>query len=362
MKKIMFMIPNLKGGGAEKVLVDILNKIDVNKFDITLILLNNQCVHLEKLNKNIKVKILLPNNKFLLKIQKLIVLLFPKLYYKANIKEEYDVEIAFLEGMATKLISKSPSNSKKIAWVHIDLLKKHWTKKFFLFNEEAKCYDKFNKIIFVSQDALNSFNKVFENNIVDKKVILNPVIEEDITLMAQEKIEEFKDFTVVSVGRLNNQKGFDLLIKAHAKLVNKYKHKLVILGEGEERKNLEMQIKELGVENTVELKGFIRNPYPYIKAADIFVSSSRTEGYPLVLLEAVVLNKAIVATDVTGNREILNYGECGLMCECSSDDIANKLELFLKNEHLIKEYEKRSEKRKKEFDYKKVIREIEELF
>ncbi|GAB6168211.1 glycosyltransferase [Clostridium carnis] len=362
MKKVMFLIPNLKGGGAEKVLVDIINKLDTKKFNITLILLNKQGVYLNKINKNINIKALTSSNKIMLELQKYLIVFFPRLYYKLKIKEKYDVEIAFLEGLGTKLISRSNNKqSKKIAWIHIDLLKKHWTKKLYFFKGEENSYNKFNEIIFVSKDSLNSFEKLFQVKNANKKIIYNPIITEEVIALANKEEIKFDKFTIVSVGRLNKQKGYDLLIRAHANLVKKYNHNLLILGEGEERLEIENLINSLNVRNTVSLKGFTNNPYPYIKAANLIVSSSRTEGYPLVLLEAVILEKAIIATNVTGNKEILNYGESGIMCECNVEDIEKNIEKVLKNKELLIEYENRSKKRKLQFNYKEIINEIESL-
>lgn len=362
MKKVMFLIPNLNGGGAEKVLLDIINKIDSKRFEVTLILLNKNGVYLDKINKNITIKYLIDEGSIKKKIQKYIITIFPKLYYKIKIKEKFDVEIAFLEGLATKLIANSLNrNSKKIAWVHIDLLKKHWTKKVYFFNGEERAYSKFNNIIFVSEDSLTSFNILFKSNKSIKKVIYNPIISEDVISLSKEKVIKFDKFTIVSIGRLNKQKGYDLLIKAHSELIKKYDYNLVILGDGEERFALEKLINEFNLNNSVKLIGFVKNPYPYIRSANIIISSSRTEGYPLVMLESIVLGKAIVATNVTGNREILGEGKFGIMCDVSVDSIRDTLEGLIKNKCVIEEYELKARNRGKELDYKLIIKEIESL-
>ncbi|MGL4656706.1 MAG: glycosyltransferase [Sarcina sp.] len=363
MKKVLIAMPDLRGAGAEKVLIDILNNINLEKFDVTLILFMRRGIHMDEIPS--KVKVICMSDKLgtgLYKYWMKMFYLAPRFFYKMFIKEKFDTEIAFMEGIPTKLIANSPNrDSKKIAWVHIDLEKLHWTKQFFKsYEEEEFCYDMFNEIEFVSKDSQLAFERLFSKNKSVKKVIYNPIISDEIECKAM--LENIKNdiFTVISSGRLTKQKGYDRLLKAHKELVNQYPHKLVILGEGEERESLENLIKELKIQNSVELKGFIKNPYPYIKAADVFICSSRTEGFSLVVAEALVLKKPIISTEITGPKEVLNNGEFGLLCESSVEGIKNGLEKLLSDRSILDEYKKRSLKGKESLDYKKIIIEIED--
>ncbi len=364
MKKVLFAMPDLRGGGAEKVLIDILKKIDKKKFEITLLLFTRTGVYINEIPKEVKVICIkeklkiIPGRFWIRYFNK-----NPQLFYKYLIKEKYDIEIAFMEGLATKFISYSNNNSsKKIAWVHIDLLRKHWTKEMFLENEEANSYNKFDDIIFVSNDAKKSFEDLFENNISNKKIIYNPIIDEEIIEKSNQIKINFDNFTIISVGRLDKQKGYDRLLRVHSRLVNKYPHKLLILGEGEERENLEQLMKELKIVNSVELKGFVKNPHPYIKSANLYVCSSITEGYPLVVAESLILGKGILATDITGPKEILNNGQYGMICEDSEEGLYKSLQSLLEHKEIIKEYENKSKIGRISLDYKKRIQEIEKLF
>lgn len=363
MKKILFVMPNLCGGGAEKVLIDILRYIDKKKFDITLLLFNMGEVYDDEIPKEVSVKCIKDVTKFIPDIIWTgLAKYFPKLFYKLIIKEKYDTEIAFMEGLATRFVGGSNnSNSKKIAWIHIDLLKKHWTKDIFLEGKEEECYNKFDDLVFVSNDAKLAFNNLFKENKSKKHVIYNPIITHEIEEKSNEYDVNFDDFTAVSVGRLDYQKGYDRLIKAHADLVNLYPHKLVILGEGSERENLETLIKDLNVEGSVKLKGFIKNPHPYIKSSDLFISSSRSEGYPLVVCESMILEKPIVATNITGPREILCEGKYGILCDDSEEGIKEALKEVLENKNLMHIYKQKSIQGKKSLDYKDVINDIEML-
>ncbi|MBU3191229.1 glycosyltransferase [Clostridium bowmanii] len=363
-KKVLFVMPNLAGGGAEKVLVNILNNIDYEKFDISLFVFQKNGVYIKEVNKRVKLNFLTEkfhSNNANTIIGKLLKYA-PKLIYKLYIKGTYDVEVAFMEGGATNLIANSTNvRSKKIAWVHADLHKFHWTEDLYRTNEEGKCYDKFDNLVFVSKDAKDAFSELFKNNEVNKHIIFNPIVTEEILKKSEEFKVEYNEFTVVSVGRLSVEKGYDSLIKAHSTLVKQYPHKLVILGEGNERSNLEKLIDKLGVSKSVELRGFMNNPYPYVKQADLFVCSSRSEGYPLVVAEALVLGKAVIATDVTGPREILQNGEYGLLCESSKEGLEVALHYIFENRNKLDYYEEKSKTAKNNFNYKAIISTIEEL-
>lgn len=364
MKSVAFIMPDLRGGGAEKVLIDILNNIDTLKFKITLILLEKEGVYVKKIPNKIRV---IDAGEKLKNIPKKIwtrwIKYAPKSFYKYIIREKFDTEIAFMEGFSTKIVANSNNNlSKKIAWIHTDLLNFHWTKKIYINNkEEDDCYRSFEKLIFVSDDAKTSFEKLFNENEIDKMVIYNPIIEHEIIKKSNEFNVEFNEFTLISVGRLIPVKGYDRLIKVHSELVKKHPHKLIILGEGIDKPKLKQLIISLGVDNTVELKGFKENPYPYIKKADLFISSSRMEGYSLVISEAIILEKAVFATNTTGPREILSNGEYGIICDNSEDGIKEKLKNILEDKKKIKLLEQKSKERKKCFNYTKIIKEIERI-
>lgn len=363
MKKIVFSMPNLPGGGAEKVLIDILRNLSEDKYDITLLLNEKKGIYLEQVPQNVKLISIQEKCKAIpIRVINKIGKFFPRTLYRLVVKEKYDVEIAFMEGLPTRLIGSSNNvYSKKIAWVHIDLLKYHFTKNEFKQGGELNSYNQFDEIIFVSNDAKESFETLFNRNKSNKRVIYNPIISHEIIKKSNELNVEFDEFTIVSVGRLNLQKGYDRLIRVHAKLVELYPHRLMIIGEGNEREKLEKIINELGVSDTVELKGFIKNPYPYIKASNVFVSSSLAEGYSLVVAESIILGKAIVSTETTGPKELLDNGKYGILCENSEEGLLSSIKYVLENKQKISEYENLSKIRSESFDYRSIIDQIENL-
>ncbi|HAX73196.1 MAG TPA: hypothetical protein DCY20_06695 [Firmicutes bacterium] len=363
MKKIMFMIPNLGGGGAEKVLVDIINHLDPLKFETTLILLQHEGIYLKSVAPHINVIALRKSHRLLNWIQSRVIKYAPAFYYERKINAKYDVEVAFLEGMATRLIAHSNNHrSKKIAWVHTNMQHNHWTKNMFLPGAEKKTYEAFHELIFVSKQAQAGFKECFKGVNVNQRIIFNPLFQEVVRQKATEfKVEAGLRPTVVAVGRLNKQKGFDLLIKAHAQRLKQAPHDLLIIGEGGEREALTKLIKSLQVSDSVKLLGFVPNPYPYMAGADLVVSSSRIEGYPMVLLEALALHKPILATQITGNNEILNEGEFAAMCEGTVESLAASLENLLTNPKTLAYYAQQSEVRAAQLRAEAIMKQIEQL-
>lgn len=378
MKKILFIIGSLGGGGAEKVLYDILNNISYEKYEIELFLLENSGIYLKKLQEkeNLKVKIEFLfserkdrfNNILYRKIKTFLILV--KLYFycryplliKKLRNKNYDIEVAFLEGYPTMLLANRKSTAKKINWIHIDL-KKH---RIIGISRglERKNLKEIEEIICVSEDSKKSILSLYPENKNKVKVIYNPIDKNNILEKSKEKIELKKDkLNIITIGRLSKQKGYDILLKSHNKLLKEgLDYNLIILGEGSERKNLEKYIKEKKIENNTQLLGFKENPYPYLKAADIFVSSSRYEGFSLVVAEAICLEKPIVSTRCTGPLELLENGKYGLMAESENvEDLSEKMKKLILDKKLREEYSILSKERAKVFEINKTIERIESI-
>ena len=167
----------------------------------------------------------------------------------------------------------------------------------------------------------------FMYNIVSPKVINN---------MSKEKVE-FDNATInlVSVGRLNYQKGYDLAIEVCRKLIKKgYDIKWNIIGDGEERTNLEKLIKEYNLEDRFVLLGIKENPYPYVRNADIYVQTSRFEGKSIAIDEAKILNKPILITNFSTAKDQISNGENGLIVDMDIDSIFKGLEILINDENL----------------------------
>ena len=373
MKKILFGITGLTIGGAERVLVDLVNKLASN-YDITIFTLYPKGELEKELNENVKLKSLYdkPYKELSKMGQKLFaplkVLLFKKSIYKKNIKNDYDVEIAFLEGPITRLFSIKNENVRKISWIHNDIslvfgqgvkskIKKHL---------DEKVYDKYNDLVFVSKDNLDKFNKTYTNLNVSKehkKVIYNYIDKERIIKKSNENIDipfDKNSINFVTVSRLVYQKGIDRLIKVHKKLIESgYRHNFYVIGNGTEKEKLERLIKENNVEKTFHLLGQKENPYPYIRKANYFCLLSRFEGYGMVLEEAKILEKKIIITDTAAREAVEGYSN-KIILENTEEGIYNGLLDVLEN-NKQEGKTRENEEKKEQYDNSSIIEEVKEL-
>ena len=364
MIKILFFIENLSAGGAEKVLQNLVNNMDNEKFDITVqtVWKDNPEGHL---NENIKYKYIYPcYSKFNNYKYRLSALL--KTIYPLHIKDHYDIEVAYLECGATKVISTSTNKkAKKIAWVHCDLSKKISNINEFK-KKSTKWYKKFDKVVCVSRDVEKSFKSIYGNEF-ETEVIYNVIDDYTIKKKAGENVGDFsfdeKIPTIVSVGRLSTEKRFDRLIEAHKTLLDEgFLNKLLIIGEGDERENIEQIIKTSGIQETVTLSGFKSNPYPYIKKADLLVCSSDYEGFSSFVAEGLILGKAIVTTKCNGMKELLGKSEYGIITEVNVKALSGGIKKLLSDNSLKEEYERNALERGKNFSIEASVKETEDFF
>jgi len=376
MRKIMFMVNGLYGGGAERVLQTILDNLDYNKFDVTVYYLHDEPIDHSIYSDKPKYKALfckyhgkykLVGKIFELKEKikgKCFLMLPSNIFYTLFVHGKYDVEIAFIEGESTKIISGSTNRkSKKIAWVHIDLVENPWTA--FLYQgveDEAKHYRKFDEILCVSESVRKAFISKF--GIQEKKVETqyNPIDGQKIREMAMEKcpLPPKTRLRMVTAGRLVRQKGYDRLLRVVKRLKNAgYNFELYILGEGEERADLEQYILENGLSDMVYMPGFQSNPYSYMKASNLLVCSSRAEGFSTVVSEGVVLGLPVVSTDCAGVRELFGNENCGIITENNEDGLYRGLFDVMRQPELLRVYHVASLKRGEFFSLRNVITEIE---
>ncbi len=168
--------------------------------------------------------------------------------------------------------------------------------------------------------------------------------------------------TFVSVRTVFPQKGFDRLLKVHKKLLDEgFKHRIQIIGDGYDFENIKNLKTELGVNKTAEMLGFTDNPYPSIKAADFYILSSRYEGFPTVLFEAITLKKNIIATDVSGVQEMLENGKLGLIVENSEEGIYEGMKKALTEPKFFEQYQENLKDYKMPFNLENSVNKIMEV-
>jgi glycosyltransferase involved in cell wall biosynthesis len=374
LKKVLFFIESLSGGGAERVLTDLVKSIDKSKFDITVMTVVDTGIYVEEVKSTCKYKSFLSKpkdssssiSKILYKIMYRIIYTLPSFcIYRWFVKDRYDIEVAFVEGFATKVIAASNNKSTiKFAWVHVDPINRDYADHYFRSHQHhVKAYNEFDNILCVSRGVADAFNKKF--NLKKKATVqYNPIDREAILQKATQQINVKKDkVTLVTVGRLTEQKGYDRLLKVCKRLkANGFDFNLWILGDGEQRGILQRYINENDLEDNIRLMGFHSNPYPYIKRADIFVCSSRTEGFSTVATEAIILGKPVITTNCAGMEELLGDSKYGIIVDNTSEALYLVLVEVLNNKNIITNLECMANERSKQFDIENNIKNIQLMF
>ena len=335
-KKILIRIGSLRHGGAEKVLATFLKNLSPEKFEIDLLLNLYSGKYLQEIPSWINIIYLnkgemittnrlkdIPEKATRVIYQKTLKK-FPNILYKGKLKnKKYDIEFAAIHGMRDEILNSPIKSSKKIVWIHNDLSQvKGYS------DDEIKKFFEFDKILVISEKIKDTFIALAESENQKHKIvkIYNPLDTVEILTKANQEVLNYKFEenipTFISVGTVFPQKGFDRLLKVHKKLLNEgFNHRILIVGDGYDFENIKNLVTELKVENTATLLGFTDNPYPYFKKADYYILSSRYEGFPTVLFEAITLKKKIIATEVSGVQEMLNNGELGFIVENSEEGI-----------------------------------------
>ena len=379
MKKVLIMANTLYSGGAERVLQTMLNHLDEKKYSITLYSMHREEIDSSIYKSKFRYKYLFDEKKegniifcqiYNLgnKIKGYIFSHFSsKVFYALFMHGKYDVEIAFIEGESTKIIAGSPNrNSKKIAWVHIDLEQNPWTS--FLYkndSDEANHYKRFNKIVCVSEATKLAFCKKYKINLNSVITHYNPIDADFIRKEADKSTETILDVNtiqIVAVGRLVTQKGFDRLLVATKRLLELgLNFQLHIIGSGEEYEVLKKYIEDNALSKIVVLHGYQKNPYSLMKQGDILVCSSRAEGYSLVIAEAMILGLAIVTTDCSGPCELIDNGKYGVLIQNTTEGIYDGLKRILMDRDLLEKYKLLSKKRSSMFNVGANIQKLEQI-
>lgn len=371
-KHILFFIESLSGGGAEKVLVTLLKHLDYSKYEVTLMTLVDIGVLRGEVNMS-----KLHYKPVIREAKSLWQLIWNKIKYKLIyqylpsglvnrwiiLQNGIDVYIAFTEGFATKLLSYTPK--KKFAWVHADLQTDPWTLNSHIYKdlaEEQRAYSRYDKVVCVSKSAEKVMRGYY--NLKSTVTIYNPIDKDVILQKAKQPIdiELPTSFKIVSVGRLVYQKGYELLIPIIGRLRNEgHDVHLYILGEGTQRNHLEQIIKKENLQDVVHLMGFQKNPYALTQKMDLFVCSSRAEGYSLVIAEAMVLGLPVVSTNCAGPNELLDNGKYGLLVDNNENSLYQGISTVVNDVMLKKSLREKSLKRSQAFNVKGALDALENL-
>lgn len=374
MKKILIFVDSLNEGGVTKVLLDLLENINREKYDITVMTLYNQGVYINEVKQYAKYTYCfnIPDSddhsvkaELYRKYWGGMLRLPESFMYRWFVKEKYDIEIAFMHGWSTKFISGSNNkSSKKIAWVHVDLVT--WNRVDGVFKSlehHKKAYSKFDEVLCVSQTVKEGVEKKY--NVKNARVLYNPINREKILKLSNEKIDDIKlssKFKLISVGRLSEQKGYDRLLRVFKKLKSDgLDIELILVGNGDKYNELNEYIVENKLEKDVTLLGFKENPYKYVRASDLFICSSISEGFSLVIGEAMAIGIPVVSVDCPGPNEVLDFGKYGELVSNNEVDLYNGIKEMINNKVLYEKYKNKANERGKMFSINKFINEVENI-
>lgn len=374
MKKVLFFLESLSGGGAEKVLTDIVRNLDPMKFAVTVCTISDEGIYQSQVSEKVRYRSILRKQDFrsgfckrlLYRIKYKMIYTLPAAWvYRWLFREKYDIECAFIEGFATKLISASSnSESRKIAWVHIDMERNPYAQNSFRTMEaHREAYRRYDTICCVSQ----SVKEVFRNMIMDDKRVIvqyNPVDSAEVQRKGREEIDLIPNskLQLGTIGRLTEQKGYIRLLDCLGKLRRDHPDfSLWIIGEGSQRPELEKRIAQYSLENNVRLLGFHENPYKYMHRCDAFVCSSYAEGFSTAATEALILGKPVFTTECAGMRELFGSEQCGEIVENTDEALEMMLRNLLSGTWKAEDYADAVKRRGEAFDIKKRMAQIEAL-
>ena len=373
--KILFRHRSMEMGGVEKVLLSLLNNLNPELFDLTVLLNLNQGELRNEFPSHVR-KVYLSDGKEDLSKNSLIqkIQLWKrknKLHFYAKnpsiidndiLKEQYDVEIGMTYNDFEMVLNSSNKNSKKIGWFHSEI---QFPKLQPLVPKILEHFPQFDQMIYCSENIKTLMHQHYPDlKYPAEAVIINAIPIKEIQQKAKENISDFPDNrpVFVSIGRLHSRKGYHKLMEAHAQLLkDNFHHSIVIIGDGEELPNLLAQQKKLGVEKSFIFLGNKMNPYPYIKQADFFILPSESEAWPLVIAEALILQKPIIAT-ITGDiPKMIDDKKTGFLINYSTEEMYNSIKEFLTNTNLVQHIKGNLLTIEEQFDNQKIFSAVEEI-
>lgn len=371
MKKVLFVIDSLHCAGAEKSLTTLLSLLDYSKYDVDLqlfgyggaleelvpkevnILKPMEYIKFSYLStknavikslKNMNFKMLSSRLKFSLAIRKNNYSNAQKarIYWQkvSNVIEEnnkeYDIAISYAQGVPTFYVAEKVCAKKKLAWVNVSYKLGDEDRAF-----QEQFYDKYNKIVAVSDSAKNIFLETFPKY-TDKLEIIYDINDANFIRRMSEQGQSYNDnytgLRILTIGRLANQKGYDIALEACKILKEKgIEFKWYSLGIGPLKEEIEKYINENNLENNFKLLGVKSNPYPFIRDCDIYVQTSRFEGFGIAIAEARMLNKPVVTTRFDAVYNQMKDRKNGLVVDMNSQGIVNGILELINNKKLTNE-------------------------
>lgn len=372
-KKLIIHNGNISIGGQEKMLIEFLNILDFKKYEVLLLIEENNGErnhYLEKIPKWINYKFL-TTEEFMKKIEnnKKSKNILRKIYYSFLLKQKKKIALNELKknlefsniiidydmGLLRNLHKIDLKNKVLVGWSHAGEgeLPKNKTKR--------ENIEKYDYIITINEKMKNGYEKNTKHPKILK--IYNFLDLNLIREKAKEKLEEINNKYIINIGSLTKNKNQKFLIEVFKVLKEKYnrEEKLIILGEGREKENLEKLIRDFNLEKEVFLLGQKENPYKYIKKSLFYILSSQAEGFSLTLLEAMSLKKMVISTISNGPKEIIGDNKYGIIVENDIEQMAQVIDFYLNNVKERVKYEEMSFERSKVFSKEIGKKNVEEF-
>ncbi|MDR4983686.1 glycosyltransferase [Bacillus cereus] len=367
-KKIIFMIINMNVGGTEKALLNMILEMPKDRYDITILMLEEYGGFLNSIPREVRIEYLkgynsikdilnepphivsldfLRKGKVIRAFNVIFLHLLSKfmrnrsMYFKYVlhnynlIDNDYDVAVAYAGPMdfISYFVVNKIAAKKKVQWIHFDITKISFNKKF-----SSEIYNKCDKVFVVSGEARDRLIDIVPSIKKKTEVFPNIISKKLIGYQAKEGKgfnDEFAGLRILTVGRLTDEKGQDIAIRVLARLISDgYKVKWYCVGEGASRKKYEKLIDEYHLKDKFVLLGMDSNPYPYIDQCDIYVQPSRHEGYCITLAEARCLCKPIVTTNFAGAKEQIQDERTGLIVNANEHSIYEAVKRLIDNHEL----------------------------
>ena len=364
---ILFFIPTLDKGGAENVLINLVNNLDHRKFNITVQTLFDQNSQKEKLKPYISYKSFL--KKQFNGNSRLFARLPSTILYRLIVKNEYDIVVSYLEGPTTYILSGCPYiKTKKVAWIHTAFENERGFYAGFTSKQKAmKAYRSYDMIVFVAKMALERFNHISGKILAPEVVLYNTIESEMIKKYSDEDINDFvfnkDEIKLISVGKIQPVKGFDRLARIHKKLIDDgFSIHTYIIGSGDQQDEIDKYIKENRIDDTFTFLGFKDNPYKYVAKADLFVCSSRREGFSTAVTESLIVGTPVISTNCSGIYEQLGErNEYGVVTDNNVDSLYTGLYRLLTSPNLLSHYRNQAKIRAKMFSKEKTVTAVEDM-
>ena len=363
--KILFLIHDLHHGGAEKVLVNLVNHMDHKKFNITILALFGGGVNEQFLSPEVRLlhghSHAIPGNSHIMK------LLSPQQLFRRYIKEKYDIIVSYLEGPSARIVSGCPNDGTRlVSWIHCTIKTPNEAAIGFRnFQEAQRCYQRFDCSVFVSSGVRDAFCRLI---FPKRSFILHNVIDSDMIVKASQKAISGCTFSgskykLVGVGKLEEVKGFERLLRIHKRLLLE-EHLSVhtyLLGEGSKREMMESWVQDNELCNSVTFLGYQTNPYKYVAKCDLFVCASFAEGFSTATTEALIVGTPVITTEVSGMQEMLGDNEYGVITENDEEALYRGIRDMLTTPGKLKYYKEKAKERGISFNTSQTVRAVENM-